>query len=27
MPNIPSIPLAEWIDNLVDSLTQFEGFF
>ncbi|MBC1417716.1 ABC transporter permease [Listeria fleischmannii] len=27
MPNIPTIPLASWIDSLVDSLTQFEGFF
>ncbi|WP_163654801.1 proline/glycine betaine ABC transporter permease [Listeria sp. PSOL-1] len=24
---MPSIPLASWIDNLVNSLTQFEGFF
>lgn len=27
MPNIPTIPLADWIDKLVDGLTQFEGFF
>lgn len=27
MPNIPTIPLASWIDKLVDGLTQFEGFF
>lgn len=27
MPNIPTIPLASWMDSLVDGLTKFEGFF
>ena len=27
MDNIPTLPIANWIDQLVESLTQFEGFF
>ncbi|MGX7418528.1 ABC transporter permease [Carnobacterium gallinarum] len=27
MLNIPKLPIANWIDQLVDGLTQFEGFF
>ncbi|AOA00100.1 glycine/betaine ABC transporter [Carnobacterium divergens] len=27
MSNIPMIPIADWIDSLVENLTKFEGFF
>lgn len=27
MFNMPKLPLADWIDNLVDWLSHFEGFF
>lgn len=27
MSNIPTLPIANWIDQLVEGLTKFEGFF
>ncbi|KRL84884.1 glycine betaine carnitine ABC transporter, membrane-spanning subunit [Ligilactobacillus apodemi DSM 16634 = JCM 16172] len=27
MPNIPKLPLEDWINDLVDQLSQFTGFF